>query len=76
MEVTNGDFHSNTARFLCHGEYIKLDFVLDRRKHQPVHTSLVIGNETVEKVQSFKYLSMVQDNKLSCQESKEAPVLA
>ena len=47
------------------------ELVLDRRRNQEVKSPVVICGESVEQVESFKYLGTVIDNKLSFQENTD-----
>ena len=90
-QITDDDdshYRQEIDRFVswCDQNYLELnvgktkEMIIDFRKVKPVHDSIIIKGENVEKVERYRYLGVVIDEKLSWTENtdeiiKKAPLV-
>ncbi|KAK7098508.1 hypothetical protein V1264_002783 [Littorina saxatilis] len=78
----DSDYRQEVDRFVGWGEnnYLELnvgktkEMIMDNRRGEHVHREIVIKGEVVEKVEQYKYLGVIIDNKLTWKPNSDALV--
>ncbi|XP_070175981.1 uncharacterized protein [Littorina saxatilis] len=78
----DSDYRQEVDRFVgwCENNYLELnvgktkEMIMDNRRGEHVHREIVIKGEVVEKVEQYKYLGVIIDNKLTWKPNSDALV--